>query len=401
MDERETTATIDRALERGSVAAAAGSLERELEELTLALAADAPEAAPTFEATLGERVGQGFPSTARAAHGRLGLRRLPTPLLAGTASLVAVVAVVAALGANDSPNGAGGGATSISSAPSDRLDAPALDSSGAQEDSAGAGARSGRPVGKAQRALLAPDGGTTLHRFARPRRGFAPGVRDRRIERSATLGLAAPSDKLDRVAADVASVTQRYGGFVLSSSLVTGDEGVTTGGSFELRIPAARLDRALADLAELGQVRSRTQEGDDVTSAFVTTGDRLEAARAERRGLLTRLESADTDVEIEALRFQLDANAGEINRLLGRIRALRQRTNYATVSVTLESRDEDSAAPGDGLGGAVDDALDTLGDSLELAIRILGVLVPLGLVAAIAAIAARALRRRRREAALS
>ena len=133
----------------------------------------------------------------------------------------------------------------------------------------------------------------------------------------------------------------------------------------------------------------------------MTAGDRLQVARAERRGLLARLENADTDIEAESLRLQLDANAGEINRLRGRIRHLSLETDYAKVSVTLETRDSGAAAPGDGLGGALDDAVESLGDALELAIRALGVLIPLGLLAGTAALAARALRRRRRESALS
>jgi hypothetical protein len=248
-------------------------------------------------------------------------------------------------------------------------------------------------VATPERSLLAPP--------IRRGRGFAPGRSERRIQRSASLTLAAPDDRLERVAADIARITERYRGFVLNSSLATGDEGAVTGGMFELRIPAARLQPALADLAKLGQVRSRTQAGEDVTAAFVTAGDRLQAARAERRNLLTRLEQADTDVEAESLRLQLDANAGEVNRLRGQLRRLRISTDYATVSVVLETSDGEAAAPGDGLGGAVDDALDTLGDSLELAIRALGILLPVALLATLLLLAGRMLLRRRRESALS
>jgi hypothetical protein len=92
---------------------------------------------------------------------------------------------------------------------------------------------------------------------------------------------------------------------------------------------------------------------------------------------------------------------GEINRLQGRLRMLRLRTDYATVAVTLESRDDDAVAPGDGIGGALDDALDSVGDALELAIRALGIALPLALLAAALALAARTVKRRRRESALS
>jgi len=401
MDERDTTAVIDRALERGAVTAT-DPIERELEELTLALAADRPAPDAVFVAQLDERVREGFPRERaranplrrlRAAVAGLEIKRPPMALLGGAASLLAVLAVVVSLSGDDTsdvdPLSSSGGAGM--STPGGEI-APDGD---AAVDGAGGAVELRRDTAKRIRqSFLAP---------TEPpgRRGFAPGARDRRIQRSATLALAAPADELDRVTADVTRVTERYRGFVLRSSLATGDEGATTGGSFELRIPSTRLQPALADLAKLGQVRGRTQAGDDVTAAFVTAGDRLEAARAERRNLLGRLEEADTDVEAESLRLQLDANAGEINRLRGRLRSLRISTDYANVSVTLEARDASASPPGDGLGGALDDALRSLGDSLELAIRAVGVLIPLAVFAAVLALAARAILRRRRESALS
>jgi hypothetical protein len=75
----------------------------------------------------------------------------------------------------------------------------------------------------------------------------------------------------------VVSVTNRHGGFVLSSSVDTGQEGA--GGDFSLRIPADRLRPALRDLARLAPVVRQTQEGRDVTRRYVTRQDRLRAAR--------------------------------------------------------------------------------------------------------------------------
>jgi hypothetical protein len=375
-------------------------------ELALAVAAEAPAPDPDFARQLDDRVARGFPRDSRAARLTLAraraaaaLRRRPSLALAGgIASLLLALAVAVPLIRGDD---------AVQHADLPR--APATqDQSGAAELDSSSSVEALRPSLPAEPLLArpVPGDGNALQTVPAPpsRPGFAPDTRDRRIERSAALTLAAPDERLDRVAADIATVTDRYRGFVLSSSLATGDEGATTGGGFELRIPAARLDAALADLAKLGQVRSQTTAGQDVTAAFVTAGDRLEAARAERASLLTRLEGAETDRAATALRLQLDANAGEINRLKSRIAALRIRTNYANVAVTLQSIDADTAAgsaSGDGgLRGALDDAAGSLGDALELAIRALGVALPLALLAAAGAFAFRALQRRRRESSL-
>lgn len=375
---------IDEVLERGT-ATAPGALERELEELVLELAADAPQPDPAFAARLGERVGHGFPRPSRLRTPKLripSLRRPPMAALAGAASVLLALVVVVSLqgGENEQPlvplSGGGGAEQAAPEYTIERATpSPAIER--LTQSAPGTSADSSRP--------------------------FAPGREDRRIERSASLTLAAPDDRLERVANEIIATTDRYGGFVLSSSVSSGEQAASAG-DFELRIPAGRLQAALRDLSRLGDVRARTQAGEDITREFVSAGDRIRAARAERRGLLARLESADTDVQAEAIRRRLDIVAAEVNGLRGQLRGLRLRSDYATVSVELQrTGEDDGSAPGaerDGLGGALDDAVDSLSASIELLVRTLGVALAPALLAALAWFGLRLARRHRREAAL-
>jgi len=389
--ERELEA-MDEAIERGGVTSNV-ALERELQEIALAVAWDAPEPDPAFSAELRERVRGGFERQDRASRFSLPalpkLRRPPMVALAGVASVLAALAVAVAVplltqekkeetSSSSASLGAGTAAQELSQAPrNSTLPSDEIEPS----------------PGVPQR-----DSGSTG--------GFAPGEDARRIERSAALTLEAPEGKLDRVAEQIVTVTDRYEGFVLRSNVTSGDDGIP-GGEFELRVPADRLQAALRDLSKLGDVRSRTQSGDDVTRAFVSAEDRLEGARAERRSLLRRLENAETDTEAESLRSRLDFNASEVRGLNGQLRDLRLRTNYATVNVTLDQNteaadDEDSgAAGGDGLGGALDDALGSLSASVEMLVRALGVLIPVTILACLLWLSGRSVRRRRREGALT
>lgn len=379
---------VEDALESG-VVSASDSLERELQELTLVLRSEAPEPSPEFAAELRGRVEEGFPRERRLPRpgvlARLGtLRRPPAIVLAGAASLIVALAVVVGLQARGQKGASDEALTG--------------DTTAEQAPAGGAKTLGGRGDSAASPSLIAPEPpppGTP---------GFAPGERRRRIERSASLTLAAPAEQLDRTADAIVRLTDRYEGFVLRSSLSTGDEG-TTGGDFELRIPAERLQAALADLSKLAEVRSRRQSGQDVTREFASAEERLEGARAERRSLLRRLERAPSDSAAEAIRRRLDLNAGEIRGLRAQVRELRTRTSYAQVAVSLQ---EDDAAGGgsspgsdDGLGAALDDSLESLGDSVEILVRVLGVALPLLLIAAGLGFAGRMVRRRRREAALS
>jgi hypothetical protein len=400
----ESTATIERDLEAIDEALSAGAAwhgdpeVRELQQLGLALRADAPEPDPAFRAELRQRAQAGFPAQpgsprarVRAGRARLGvaLASLPRRLLPATAVIAGVLIAVGItvalpdLGSNGGGNdGSGGGRGEAANRE------PARDSGG--------GAADADAVPSADRALSKSMPLPPLLSG----RDFAPG-RERRIERSASLTLAAPRDELERVADGVTAVTDRHDGFVLSSSFaLSEDEG--TGGHFELRIPAPKLQDALRDLAGLATVVSRTQSGQDVTRQHVTARDRLQAARAERRGLLRRLEVADTDTEAEAIRARLDLVAGEIRGLRAQLRDLRLRTDYAAVAVTLEADDEQAGSSG---GSSTDEALDDFTGSLvgavNVLLRVLGVAIPLAVVGSAAWLAALALRRRRRESVLA
>ena len=148
----------------------------------------------------------------------------------------------------------------------------------------------------------------------------------------------------------------------------------------------------------------QSQEGRDVTREHVTAKDRLQAARAERRSLLRRLEEAATDEEAEAIRRRLDLVAGEINGLRGA--AARPEAAHR-----LRGRDRQPAGGrrhddnGGGVGGSFDDAIDDAGDLLVgfagVLIRVLALAIPLGLIALAGWLAGRAARRRRRESALA
>jgi hypothetical protein len=376
---------IDDALDTG-VADHGDPLTRELQELALALQADAPEPTDEFRHELGRRVRSGFPKPPTLKQPLW--RRAATPAFAtGLVALpIVLIAILAGGGSGDTEQASSGG--------------------GGGGDDAGAAApaivEAQRPPERQQFERATDQAATSSGRAVPipPDGGFAPGQRNRKIERSIGLELEMPVDQMTRVAEQVTTVTNRHGGFVLSSSVSTG--GDSAGGDFELRIPAARLRPALRDLSALADVRTQSQSGRDVTREHVTAKDRLQSARAERSSLLRRLELAATDEEAESIRRRLDLVAGEINGLRSQLRGLRLRTDYAVVTVSLLPKDSDE---GGAAGGSFDDALGDAGDLFVgvagVIVRVLAVALPLGLIALLGWVAGRAFTRRRRESALA
>lgn len=379
-------AAVDEAL-AGGRATAEDPAARELQDLALALEAESELPSDEFARELEARVAAGFP---RARARRVpGLPGVPAWVgrrglaLAGAAATLLVVIGVAL--------------SSSSEEPVDTLEVPAQPSGTAPQGSVAPAPPPSTPPEALQRyedAARASGGGGNAGRGR-----VAPGERERRIERSAELTLAAPEEEIDAVADDVVRVTDRHRGFVLRSSVASGEDSAR-GGDFELRIPAESLQTALADLSKLGHVRARRQGGRDVTPVFVSVRDRLDAARAERRSLLRRLAAAGSDAEAERLRRRLDRVSLRIDRLRREMGTLRERTDYAAVSVELEAEDGDGGGSAGGTGEAFDDSLALLVGSLNLLLRALGVLIPVGVVAGLGWLAGSLLRRRRREAAL-
>jgi Domain of unknown function (DUF4349) len=325
------------------------TLEHELE---IALRAEAPRPSAEFARKMDARAAAGFPRESRP---RLPAIKLWPALAAGAALIIAVAIAVPLL-----TRGGGGSSDSFSTAAS-----------------RGEAAKSAPRVASAQTAPAAP----------------LPGVR--RVERSAALTLGAPKSKLDDVANQIVAVVDRRHGFVLHSSVTSGDSG-----QFELRVPSASLQATLGDLSALADVRSRTQTADDITQAYNSVGGQLSEARATRHSLLGRLAKATTDTEAQALKHRIRLVSAQIRSLSARFAQLQARARYATIDVTLVRERAHHGAAATGVSGDFHDALHSLAVSFGIALRVLGVAVPLALLGGLGWLGGAILRRRRREAAL-
>jgi hypothetical protein len=345
-DERRDLERIDAALAEGRVTAT-DPRERELEELVLALRDDAPEADPAFARELGARVEGGFARPRRLKLPALRLRWMP--VLAGAAAVLAIALVTAGVLSSEE-----------------------------QSDDAG----------------VAVDAAPTTAEPAPPA-GETAGSGGRRVERTAQMTIAAPGDEFQQMADSVGRIAEAHGGYVVRSNVTTGDD-PGRGGNFELRVPTKQLETALSELGRLGDVRARNETAQDMTGPYRGVEKRLGEALVERRAMQEDLRDAEGP-EAEALREQLRALSAEIDSLSSERERLERKTVFSTVMVTLEEMGETESG---GIGGALDDVAGTLEGALVIAIRVVGVALPLVLLALLAWLTGGLIRRRRREAAL-
>jgi hypothetical protein len=334
----------------------------------------------SFAAALDRRTAAGFPVARDAKQNReLTWGRL-LPVFGALAAVAVAAVVIANTGDRSGTFSGGGGRTAQEATPSAPT-AVAPKSAGGTSDA---------QIQKEIQSQATAAGSQATSAFgARPRNGHSQVQ-----ERSASLGLSTDADKLQDAADGVVQVTDRYDGFVDSSTVHVG--GSRGHASFALRIPTAHLNDAMTDLSDLGHVTALDQGTTNVTSAYTDAGKAYREARAKVDSLLEDLNNAPTASEAASIHQQLDVARDQLAAARVALRELKQRVGLTPVSVQI-------TAQGDGnwsIGDAADDAVGVLEAIGGAALIALAVLVPLAALLALGWPGARELSRRRREAPL-
>jgi hypothetical protein len=349
-------------------------------DLALALQDERPEIDPSFAQRLDNRAAAGFPRPEKRRRWRVLVALVvAVPLLSGGGDEELAGGGVAATESFDEQSGAG------SAAPTE----PAADS--ALQRNSGPS-----PAGDAGGGGSLPD--MSVPPVPGPGSPRSDNRQSRKVETSASMTLRARPDEIERVADEIVRVTDRFRGFVVTSSVTASIDG--GGGSFELRVPSQSLKTVIAELSKLAHVAERREATLDITREFVSASDRLEEARADRRGLLRRLERAAADAERDEIRAQLRIVNSRIATAKADLARVNNRASYSTISVTLTADPDAAGAEDDGSwspGDAAKDAWRVLQVIAGGALIALAILVPLAILIALAVLANRLIGRRRRE----
>lgn len=381
-------------------------LHSEYPEIVAELEAMRPRPRPDFAAELDARVAAGFSDPNPVGNSwsdrlnewfsGLSWRRVAGPV--GALALVAIVVATAAISISESGSGpserqlvdhpAGPREIEPSPRPSDSganlnefsQKVPQVVGSSAANSAGGTGTASG------EEAATGP---------------YATQERARDIERSARVTLAVDPTEVRSAASEVFSTVHAYDGIVLRSSVNSHREGNAVA-SFDLLIPSARLDDALAAFSDIAPVSSRSDASVDVTAPTVGLEERARDSQAKIKSLLAELAGADSDVERESVEAELRSERNRLARVRSRLNSLQRRTNFSRVSLRIES-DADAASGGGGswgVGDALDDAGRILGIAAGVTLIALAVLAPIALILLLLWAGQRAWVRRSRERVL-
>jgi hypothetical protein len=375
------------------------------DQLIADLQALRPTPRPQFAAALDERAAAGFPRRSRL---RLRLpslpprRRLLIPASGIAAVAITLVVALVMSSGTDSGSPSNGTLGYLNEFSSPRLAPPAHPSHnavpmGKAESSSGAAAAAGAASEAAGTTFSTP--ATTLPSETPE---ASPSVSHRAVERSAEITLAADPRDVDDDASRVFEAVHANSGIVIRSSTQEGRPG-EAGATFELLIPSARLDDAMAAFSEIDAVRSRHEATADVTAPTVTAAELLKESRARIDSLLSQLEAAESEEEQEAIEAELRHERRHASRLAGQLSHLHKRADFSRVALRIETGGKESSDGGGawGIGDAFHDAGHVLTVAAAVLLVALAVLGPIALIALLAWLTHRAWVRCERRRVLS
>jgi hypothetical protein len=108
--------------------------------------------------------------------------------------------------------------------------------------------------------------------------------------------------------------------------------------SIVIRVPAAAFDEAVKRVETVGDMLHRNVAAEDVTEEFRDLEIRLKSARAVQARLTELLSKAVKVEESIAIEKELDRVSGEIERVEGRMKYLRDRAAFSTITVRFEPK---------------------------------------------------------------
>lgn len=152
---------------------------------------------------------------------------------------------------------------------------------------------------------------------------------------SMTLIVDDPALKME----EAQMLAAEFGGWVVSANANRiGDEARASSASVTIRVPAARLNEALARLKQgVGRIEAEAISGQDVTSQFVDLTSRVNNLRAAEAQLQIIMDEARRVDDVLSVYNELVRVRGEIESIQGQLNYYTEAASFASIALTLRA----------------------------------------------------------------
>lgn len=194
-------------------------------------------------------------------------------------------------------------------------------------DASGAATTPGADAAPAKAAFFRPQAGGE---------GAVPKGVPRKIVYTAEVGLVV--DDFGRAAEAIARLVEQFGGYVAQSD-VWGTPGARRQGRWKARVPVESFGNFVDAVVDLGELRRRQTDSQDVTEEFYDLEARIRNKQVEERRLIEHLEDTTGELkDILEVERELSRVREEVERFQGRLRLLADLTSLTTVTIHVEER---------------------------------------------------------------
>jgi uncharacterized protein DUF4349 len=218
---------------------------------------------------------------------------------------------------------------------------------------------------------------------------------------SATLTVEVrSSNAVSKAAQDALDLTRSLGGYVVNSSVSTGDEGSA---AVVVRVPVAKVQDAVVGFSALGRIVSQQVATQDLQESLDSLQKTEATLRTQIARLRARLATQMPDPETEAvLRARLQTMRAQLVQTRAQIAATNDEARMATIELSITTPGTTGAvAPRSRIDRTLDEALNVLAWEGLIALGLLVAVAPLAIAGAAVWLGHRLYRRREEERLLA
>jgi len=225
------------------------------------------------------------------------------------------------------------------------------------------------------------------------------GARAQRVNAMLTVEVK-DANAVSHAAQSALDLTRSLGGYVVASSVATGDEGSA---SITVRVPVDKVQDAITGLSDLGRLVSQQVTIDDLQQNLDELTRREASTRTQISRIRARLESETLDPQTEAvLRSRLQTLRADLVSIRGELAATNAEARMSTIQLSVVTPGATGAvAPASRIDRMIDEALNVLAWEGVVALGLLIVLAPFALVGLAAWLGRRVYRRHEEERLLA
>jgi len=225
------------------------------------------------------------------------------------------------------------------------------------------------------------------------------GARAQRVSAMLTVEVK-DANAVSHAAQSALDLTRSLGGYVVASSVATGDEGSA---SITVRVPVDKVQDAITGLSDLGRLVSQQVTIDDLQQNLDELTRREASTRTQIARIRARLESETLDPQTEAvLRSRLQTLRADLVSTRGELAATNAGARMSTIQLSVVTPGATGAvAPASRIDRTLDEALNVLAWEGVVALGLLIVLAPFALVGLAAWLGRRVYRRHEEERLLA